>query len=242
MKTKLLLMTMILLLLVPSHLFSQEQKVNQDQKDPQQQLVPQQQQALQQQQGLKRVYEFGLKFIDLNNFGFDFKIGNQKTLYRLALLAVGITSNKFVTTQPDTTIANPKGQTYGVGLRIGMEKRIVLAKNFDLHLGSDVGISYNYTQMDWNVIIYPDSRWSRWELYPAIYINAGLSYQIGEHFIITAELSPSIGYDFGKEKEIYAPSAPNYDITFHRISFGLSTGSASITIAYRLLKTILFKW
>ena len=177
-----------------------------------------------------------------SNFGFDFKIGNQKTLYRLSLLAVNINSSKQSTNYQDTIAITPKTQSYGVGLRIGMEKRIVLAKNFDLHLGSDIGISYNYTQEDWNVLIYPDSRLSRWELSPAIYINIGLSYQVGEHFIITAELSPSIGYDFGKEKETDAVLAPNYYVTFHHFDFGLNSSSVSITIAYRLLKTILFKW
>ncbi len=234
MKTKLLFI-LILLLFLPFHLFSQEEKVTQDQKSPQQQQLPQQ------QQGLKRVYEFGLKFINLDNFGFDFKIGNQKTLYRMALLHMGFSSGKTSILIFDT-IAVPKTQNYGVGLRIGMEKRIVLVKNFDLHLGSDVSISYQYSQITWNVLQYPDSRWSQWELSPAILINIGLSYQVGEHFIIIAEFSPDISYTFGKEKEINAPLAPNSESTFHHFSFGLNTSSVSITIAYRILKTVLFKW
>jgi len=234
MKTRFLLI-MALSLFVPFHLFSQEQKAGPDQKTLQPQQVPQQ------QQGLKRVYELGLRFIDLNNFGFDFKVGNQKTLYRLSLLAVDLSSTKSSGTIHDSTVG-PSTQSYGASLRIGIEKRIFLAKNFYLHLGSDVGINYNYTQINGNVVPYPDSRWSRWELSPAIYINVGLAYQAGEHFIVTAEFSPSVQYYVGTEKQINAQYGPNYENTFHRVGFALTTGTVSITVAYRILKTILFKW
>ena len=232
MKTRLLLIV-VLLFLLPFHLFPQEQKVNPDKTT----LQPQQ--APQEQQGLKRVYEFGLKFINLNNFGIGFKIGNQKTLYRLSILALNFNTGKGSGSILDTA-SSPKTQNYGAGLRLGLEKRIVLAKNFYLLLGSDIGIAYNHNKMDWNVTKYPDSKLVSWELAPAIYIVTGLSYQVGEHFIITAEFSPSFEYDFGRTKA--TQSAPNYDITFHHFNFELSTRSVSLTIAYRILKTVLFKW
>ena len=218
---------MMLFLFETLLLFSQDQK-----PAPNQQTTPTPQ-ITQPQQGLKRVYEFGINFSSLNSFGLNFKIGNQKTLYRLTLLALNINNSQTVLTVFDTT--SSKVADYGAGIRIGFEKRIFLAKNFNLHLGSDAGFSYYYHKTG-----DEDSRSTEWVINPALYLVVGLAYQAGEHFMITAELAPSLQYLYGKKK--FTESGSNQVITSHNLGFALSNNSVSITIAYRILKTILFKW
>ena len=226
MKTKLFLL-LVLFLFESFYLFSQVRKDTTNQQTTPVQQVPQQ------QQGLKRVYEFGLTFSSLNSFGVNFKIGNQKILYRLTTLALNFNSNQSVESVFDQSTM--KMADYGAGLRFGFEKRIFLAKNFDLHLGSDAGIAYYYHK---NGI--EDSISKGWVINPAIYLVMGLAYQAGEHFMITAELSPSLQYVYGKRN--YTVSGTAHEISNHNFSFALSNNSVSITIAYRILKTILFKW
>ena len=226
MKTRLFIL-MMLFLFETLLLFSQDQK-----PAPNQQTTPTPQ-VNQPKQGLKRVYEIGINFSSLNSFGLNFKIGNQKTLYRLTLLALNINNSQTVLRVFDTT--SSKVADYGAGIRIGFEKRIFLAKNFDLHLGSDAGFSYYYHKTG-----DEDSRSTEWVINPALYLVVGLAYQAGEHFMITAELAPSLQYLYGKKK--FTEAGSNQVITSHNLGFALSNNSVSITIAYRILKTILFKW
>src|ERR1035438_4923087 len=196
------------------------------------QLFSQDQQVMENQAGFKRVYEFGLNFSNLNSFGINFKIGNQKTLYRFTFLDLGMNSYHTNSPIPDTIGPNQTG--FAFGFRFGIEKRIDLAKNFDLHLGSDLGMSYSY----YDYTFSDNNKESQWNLTPGLYLVIAVGYQLGEHFIITAELSPSLVYTYGKGKRTYPGT--EYDFTNHNFAFGLSNSSASITIAYRILKTIYY--
>ncbi len=232
MKSKLFFL-LVLFLFETFYLFSQEQKatpIQQTKSSPQDTTILK---VPQRQQGLKRVYEFGLNFSSLNSFGVNFKIGNQKILYRLTTLALNINSNQSALTIFDKSTS--KMADYGAGIRFGFERRITLAKNFDLHLGSDAGFAYSYHKND-----ISDSITKGWVINPAIFLIIGLSYQAGEHFLITAELSPALQYLYGKTN--YTVSGTTRVETYHNGGFGLSSNSVSITIAYRILKTILFKW
>jgi len=217
---------MVLLLFETLYAFSQDQKTIPNEPPPGQQIQ-------QQQQGLKRAYEFGLSFSGLNSFGINFKTGNQKTMYRVTLLLLNINSNQTADNLLDSS--TNKITTIGAGVRFGLEKRIFLAKNFNLHLGSDAAFSYTYYKNS-----NGNSGVTKWVINPAIHLVLGLAYEAWEHFLITAEFSPSFEHDFGRIKT--TQPAPNYDIAFHHFDFGLSTRSVSLTIAYRILKTILFKW
>jgi hypothetical protein len=236
MKTKLFLL-MFLFLFETLYLFSQEQKDTTNKQTATVQQIPQQ------PQGLKRVYEFGFTFSSLNNFGINFKMGNQKTLYRLSVLALNIGTGNLVNTGSinfnglplDTSV---KVTFFGAGLSIGIEKRIFLAKNFYLLLGADAVVDYYSDKYENNTT--NSGNWTRWRLAPGIDLGLGLAYQIGDHFIITAEISPSLSYIYEKQK--LSGAAYNTDFTGHYFQFGLSNNSARVTIAYRILKTILFKW
>jgi len=173
-----------------------------------------------------KVHELGLTFSNLDNFGIRYKTGNEKTLLRLTFVALNISSNK-ISGQNQTDQTNTG---MGAGFRIGFEKRIHLVQNFHLLLGSDLGISYTYNQQE-----NGDNKATQWVVSPAIYFVFGAAYQAGQHFIISAEITPSLFYNYGKQKTTQT-GYNDIDITNSTIAFGLSNNNASITVAYRLAK------
>jgi hypothetical protein len=181
-----------------------------------------------QDQPSSKVHELGLIFSNLDNFGIRYKTGNEKTLFRLTFVALNISSNQSsgqVQNGPDQ-----KNTGMGAGLNLGFEKRIHLVQNFHLLLGSDLGISYIY-----NKEVFGSYKATEWSVSPALYFVFGAAYQAGQHFLISAEIAPSLLYKYEKQKTERS-GYDDTDITNKNLGFGLSNNSASITIAYRISK------
>ena len=178
------------------------------------------------------VRELGLTFANLNNFGIRYKCGNQKTLLRLTALSVDLSANNTWGRSQDS-IEN-KSTGFGFGFNIGFEKRIPVVPKFNLILGSDFGIRYNYNKYK-NDDIYSSYRFQKqWSVTPGIYFIFGAGYQIGTNFILSIEVSPSLTYTFGKEE--FTRYGIETITTQSDLAFGLSNNSASITVAYRFTK------
>jgi len=171
--------------------------------------------------------EFGLTFSNLDNFGILYKTGNDKTLLRLSLLALNL--NTYHDYGRDIDSIDHKYTGMGAGFRIGFEKRILLVKNLNLILGSEIGISYSSNrQEDDNYKI------TQWNLSPGADFIFGVAYQPGEHFIISAEVTPGLAYLFGKSN--VTRNHVTNEVTTNNLIFGLSNNNAAITIAYRFSK------
>jgi len=186
--------------------------------------------AFSQDQTPSRVHEFGLTFSNLDNFGIRYKTGTQKTLLRLTLLAMNISASHHYGREQDSIDQKQTGM--GAGLRAGFEKRILIVQNFQLLLGSDIGISYDFNKQD---ISDNTFTMTEWRISPGIGFVFGAGYQIGQHFILSAEVTPSLYYTFGKRK-YSSSSSSGSEVTNNNFSFGLSNMGASITFAYRFLK------
>jgi hypothetical protein len=188
----------------------------------------------QEEQGHRRVHTIGLKFSNLNNFGITYKVGNIQNLFRVTSLLLDLNSGNVDGIAEDTNNYSAKGSSLGIGLRTGYERRIPLGKKFDLSLGADAGISY-YNDEAYGSLV---DDYTYREIIAGIYPVIGVNYQVGEHLVISAEISPGIYYQYGKSTN----ESGNYnEVVSKEWGFDLSTGSASITVAYRISKIILFK-
>lgn len=188
----------------------------------------------QEEQGHRRVYDIGLRFSSLNSFGISYKMGNLQNHFRVTGLVLDLSTATADGITYDTVSGSSKGGVVGFGLRTGYERVIPLVKNLHLSLGADAGISYynhksegdlydDYTEKDYVLGIYP---------------VIGVGYKAGEHFVITAELSPGFYYHYSKStgNAMYFS-----EVVTKEWGLDLSTGSASITVAYRISKIVLFK-
>jgi hypothetical protein len=177
----------------------------------------------------KKIFDLGIAFSSLNNFGINFKTGNEKTLLRVTALALNVNASQLKDKTDDTTLQT--STDLGAGFRIGFERRIELVKNFHLLLGSDAGISYTWENNE-----NGSDEWttSTREIRPALFFVFGLTCKIGDHFIITGELAPSLYYDIQKIKSTQEGSTT--ETSRSNIGFALSNNSAGITLAYRITR------
>ncbi len=176
--------------------------------------------------------QFGFNFSSLNSFGLHFKTGNEKTLFRLNLLALDLGQNS-EWGRPQDSI-DLKSSSFGFGIRAGFEKHIPVAARFDFIWGIEAGINMNYQKMKQHGIYYNDYETSSWSVAPLIDVVLGATYTISDHLVFGAEITPGIRYSFGKTKSTY----PNNTIetTDSDFSFGFSNNSANLSVAYRFGK------
>jgi hypothetical protein len=183
-----------------------------------------------QDQNSKKVSELGLTFSNLNQFGFDFKTGNEKMLLRMKVLFINLNTLHDYGQYHDSV--DMRQNTMGAGFRLGFERRIPVAEKFHISLGSDLGINYNYQNQEYEGSSYTSKSWT---ITPGVSFVFGAGYQISKHFILSAELAPTLNYMFGKQTLTY--TSGNTDVLNTRLlNFGLSSSNAAITIAYRFLK------
>jgi hypothetical protein len=179
-----------------------------------------------------KVNEIGVTFANFDNFGIRYKTGSEKTLLRITLLAMNLNLNKTWGEDKDSTTHKSNG--YGAGIRIGFEKPIHVAKNFNLYYGLDF-VGNIDVQTSTDEYPYTHSEGKSWSVSPGVAFVFGGSYDVGEHLRFSAEISPTLSYTYqhntssiNEEPEVITQSG--------HISFGLSNYGASITVAYRFMK------
>lgn len=188
--------------------------------------------AFAQEQKPLKIREIGLTFANLDNFGIRYKTGNEKTLLRITMLAMNINSNNSWGKEQDSISSKHSG--YGAGFRIGFEKPIEIEKNFNLFYGLDLIGAFNFQK---SKVEYPFSNGeiTNWSVSSGVAFVFGGSYHLGEHFRISAEISPSLMYTYQNDKST-TNEQPEVTTQSSNVGFGLSNYGASITIAYRFNK------
>ncbi len=176
--------------------------------------------------------QFGFNFSSLNSFGLHFKTGNEKTLFRLNLLALDLGQNS-EWGRPQDSI-DLKSSSFGCGIRAGFEKHIPVVARFDFIWGIEAGINMNYQKMKQHGIYYNDYETTSWGVAPLIDVVLGATYTISDHLVFGAEITPGIRYSFGKTKSTY----PNKTIetTDSDFFFGFTNNWANLSVAYRFGK------
>ena len=184
-----------------------------------------------QQENSLRIHQVGITFTSLNQFGINYKTGNEKTLLRLSLLSLNL-RNQAEWGRPEDSL-DVKTQGYGVGFRLGFEKRVPVVAHLDFIWGIEAGCNYSYNKQ---IAKAPYSNLERkdWNTTPLVNFIAGVNYTISDHLVIGAEITPGIQYSYGKTKTIN--NSQTVETTSSSFGFGFSSSSASLSLAYRFAK------
>lgn len=169
----------------------------------------------------QKVREVGIVFNNLDNFGFTFKTGTEKSLWRFTALSLGGASNSNVSTNPGT-----KYNSLGVGIKAGREYRKMMTDDLYFRYGLDLRFSYQNTKQEQNNATSTSRNFS-----PEMDVVLGLNYNINEKIVLGAELLPYFRYSRSNYKTV----TTNSETKSHSnsTSWGISSQSVLLTLAYR---------
>lgn len=179
-----------------------------------------------------KYHEFGITFSSLDNFGLRYKFGSEKTMLRLSLLSMNLSTLNTSTDRSQTGTNKTTG--YGAGIGIGVDHKISLYKNLSLLLGGELGLSYTYNHMT----LYSDNdslttEYKQMTLSPRVSFIFGINYIVKEHLILGAEINPTLSYTLRSDKRL---SPEQYTSNTNIFGFSLTTAGAGLYIAYRFGK------
>ncbi len=174
--------------------------------------------------------EIGLVFSNLDNFGFTFKTGTDKSLWRFNTLFI---SGYNTDNTADSLVI--KQSNIGFGIKIGKEYRKDLVDNLELRFGADLSFSYNQSKYDYNdkTINDYDSMNESTTYQPGINLVLGLNYKFNDKIVLGAELLPSLSYSTGTTivKSHYMVEELKTDIS--GFNYRLSNTSVLLSLSYR---------
>ncbi len=190
-----------------------------------------------QQETHPHVYQAGLSFSSHNNFGLNFKTGNERTLFRVTLLSASMgLSSDHGRTQDSIDI---KTSSAGAGFRIGFEKHIPVYHSFHFIWGLEAGGSYSYNKMKQDMSgTINDYESATWKITPMADLVLGLTYTLSDHLVLGVEIAPSLQYSFGKVKTTNNGSGSPIETvkSTSSVSFGFYNNPTTLTLAYRFAK------
>ena len=176
-----------------------------------------------QEQEPQKVREVGIAFSNLDNFGFTYKTGTEKSLWRFSTLSLNGTNTKSVDDFPGL-----QQKTFGLRLSAGKEFRKMIVDDLYLRYGLDLVFTYSSQKIDNSRISYQetDRNYS-----PGMNIVLGLNYNINEKIVLGAELLPYFTYTRSSNKKV----DDNIETKsgYNKTSYGVSNQSVLLTLAYR---------
>ncbi len=178
-----------------------------------------------------RMHEIGLSFSSLNSFGLQYKTGSEKTLLRLSALSLNM-GNDSQWGRPEDSL-EIKQQHFGVAFRLGFEKHVPIVSKLDFIWGFEGGINFTY-QKNKAKSLYNNNEQTQWRLGPSVNLVLGVTYTFAGHFVLGAELTPDIYYNYGEGKT--TSGTHTAETTTSTFGAGFSNNPASLSLAYRFGK------
>lgn len=176
--------------------------------------------------------EIGLVFSNLDNFGFTFKTGNEKSLWRFNTLFL---SGNNVDQTTDSSIS--KQTNMGFGIKIGKEYRKKIVGNLEFRYGIDLSFSYSQSKIEYNdKTVFDNDRLNKRITYqPGINLVLGFNYLINKNIVLGAELLPGFAYTTGTsvEKNYYNNNDDEIKTDISGFNYGLSNTSVLLSLVYR---------
>ncbi len=177
--------------------------------------------------------EIGLVFSNLDNFGLTYKTGTEKSLWRFNTLFIsGNNLDNIADSQEN------KQSNMGFGVRIGKEYRKALADKLAFRYGADLSFSYNKSTQEYTnkAIVNNERKLERTTYQPGINFVFGLNYELSDQFVLGVELLPNFSYITGTavDKNFSYPNDEELKSDIVGFNYGLSTGSALLSLSYRL--------
>ncbi|HEY4798687.1 MAG TPA: hypothetical protein VII99_06365 [Bacteroidia bacterium] len=164
--------------------------------------------------------EVGLVFTNLNSFGFRYKCGNDKTLFRLTVLSLsGSNTNGYYSNYSNlgtnAEIPTNPSSSLGAGLNAGIERRNRINETLYFLYGLDLinswsesksntttpsplSISYvqNNVEIVQTAIVNNTLNSKAWTINTGLGIVVGVACKINNAFNLSAELIPSVSYKY----------------------------------------------
>lgn len=173
--------------------------------------------------------EIGLYFTDLkfDNFGFIFKTGNNKLIYRFSGLSVNLGYRNIKTTNLNYDFANNYQANSGSSFRInfGIEKPLIINENFNLYYGAELqGSLTGKKSSDENLNLdSSDSFFSA-----GVGFIFGSTIKINKNLKLSAEFVPNLAYSQTKTNLNSISEQTNSGL-----GFNLNNNWAALILGYR---------
>ncbi len=176
--------------------------------------------------------EVGVVFSNLDHFGFTFKIGNEKSLWRFnsLVLSGGDSDNTSVNFDSEQ-------KSTGFGVKVGREYRKRADGKLEFRYGADLSFSYSYSKsVETNKIGIGYGSSHVEKVYsPGVNLVFGFNYMISENLILGAEVLPYFTFKTGTSinQDIYPIIGKEVKRDISGFSYGFSSSSVLLSLTYR---------
>lgn len=177
--------------------------------------------------------EVGILFSNLDNFGFTYKFGTDRALWRLNTLF--IRGNHL---EMPTDSVNSIQNSMGFGVKFGREYRKEIVENLELRYGADLSFNYSVSKSEYDDKTLMDmDRLNEMKTYsPGINLVLGLNYVLKDKLVFGAEILPNFSYN--TTTRILKTTSPYYNneirSNYEGFNYGFSSSSLLLSIAYRI--------
>lgn len=164
--------------------------------------------------------EIGLAFNNFDKFGFVYKIGHQKSMWRFNVIA--LRNSKSEVEEPEELDSESKN--IGFNFSLGKEYYSDLATNFQFKYGWDLSYRYAKNEAESNQNNKLEAKHRDY----GIDLVLGVNYPVSKHIILGAEVTP--GFNWGKSEQKQNGQKTRETTNY---GFGFSNNNARITLSYR---------
>lgn len=179
-----------------------------------------------------KVREIGLTTSDLNNFGFTFRKGNQKSVLRFNALTTSLSSNDIADNINNNEFTR---SNFDFGLLIGNEWRSSVSEKLEIRAGFDLGYSYSQQKDErldpaTQTVVIEELLTKSSET--GVNFVFGFNFLFGDGFLLGGEVLPGFYY---RTSDVESRLSTITDVirTEEGFGFDLSTSSLRLSLLYR---------
>jgi len=173
-----------------------------------------------------RVKEIGLAFNNLDEFGFVYKIGHEKSMWRFNVLAL----NNSKSETENLNVLDKEYKSSGFSFSAGKEYYNELTSNFQFKYGWDLFYRYSKNKekgLSSNIYDDVNKIEQKYKRY-GVDLVIGINYPINDHIVLGAEVTPEFNWN-KTEQEVNGETTR--ETKGH--GWGFSNNNARITLSYR---------
>lgn len=156
----------------------------------------------------------GICFSNLNSFGIRYKVGNDKSMFRITALSLSAGHSDYDYASGTTT----KRGAAGFALNFGVECPVKTIDQFSFYCGGELQGSFHHSKTEQTGS--DDTKTSTYETGAGFV--AGFSYRFKSNISLAAELVPALDYTYSKTG----------DNTYKVWSFEMNNNTAAIIVSY----------
>ncbi len=152
--------------------------------------------------------EVGLTFSNLDHFGFTYRVGTERALWRynLAVMNLGLSNS-------DINEVKRKTFNASIALGIGREFRKSISPELDFRYGGDLSLSYAYSkEKNTNPSLERSQTFNGFSTSAGLVL--GFNYKLSDNLIFGAELLPKLNYKWGNDKGDLSTNIKSNELRF----------------------------